>query len=281
MKYILHNGSQVAEESVSLVNNRGFAYADGVFESIRAVNGKVVFLENHYARLVAGLKALKISVPAKFSVDALRAELNSLLAANNMHGGGRIRFTAFRDAEGYFLPRGNDLGYVATASELEFNEYVLNREGLAIDTYPELRKEINSFSNLKMLNSVLYVLASIYGNAKNLDEVLLLNPDGNIIEAASSNIFTVTNGSLYTPSLSDGCIGGTMRMTVINMALDQGMKVYECQLTPQNLLQADEIFLTNAIRGVQWVGSYQMKRYFHKTSDFFINKLNQITSATS
>lgn len=281
MSYIIFNGEQVASEDAAYLKNRAFAYGDGVFETIRAVNGKVVFLENHYARLIAGLKALKISVPAKFSLDSLRAELNSLLALNNLHRGARVRLTAFRDAEGYFLPRRNDLGYCIESVEYEPNEFSLNREGLAVDTFPEVKKQLNPLSSYKTLNSLIYILASIYRQEKNLDEALLLNTQDTIIEAAGSNIFIVKNGQLFTPSLADGCLGGTMRMNVINIALENGIKVFECPLTPQSLLNADEIFLTNAIHGVQWVGSYHMKRYYHKTSDFFINKLNELTSAFS
>ena len=84
---------------------------------------------------------------------------------------------------------------------------------------------------------------------------------------------------LYTPHLEDGCVGGTMRMQVINSALENEIKVYETSLTPQNLLAADEIFLTNAIKGIQWVGSYRTKRYFHKISDVLIERLNQKVSS--
>ena len=87
---------------------------------------------------------------------------------------------------------------------------------------------------------------------------------GNIIESSSGNIFIVSNGVLYTPSLSDGCIGGVMRMQIINLAIANGIKVYECSLNPQNLLAADELFFTNASRGVQWVSAYRTKRYAHR-----------------
>ena len=80
----------------------------------------------------------------------------------------------------------------------------------------------------------------------------------------SGNLFIVSNGVLYTPSLSDGCLGGVMRMQIINLALENGIKVYECSLNPQNLLAADELFFTNASRGVQWVVGYRTKRYTHR-----------------
>ncbi len=95
---------------------------------------------------------------------------------------------------------------------------------------------------------------------------MLQNDRGNIIESSSGNLFIVSNGVLYTPSLADGCVGGVMRAQVINLAIANGIKVYECSLNPQNLLAADEVFFTNAVRGIQWVGTYRTKRYAHRLS---------------
>ena len=89
---------------------------------------------------------------------------------------------------------------------------------------------------------------------------------------------------MYTPGLEEGCLAGTMRMQIINLALKNGIKVYECNLLPQNLLAADEVFLTNAIRGVNWVSGYRTKRYFNNMSrrlvamlnDYWENSLNNI-----
>ena len=98
-------------------------------------------------------------------------------------------------------------------------------------------------------------------------DALVLNHEQRIIESSRSNLFVVSNGVLYTPSLDDGCVGGIMRSVLIRTALDHGIKVYEAALTPQTLLQADELFLTNAVRGIEWVSSYKTKRYFHAMAE--------------
>jgi branched-chain amino acid aminotransferase len=84
----------------------------------------------------------------------------------------------------------------------------------------------------------------------------------------------VSNGVLYTPGLEEGCLAGIMRMQVINLALNNGIKVYECNILPQNLLAADEIFLTNSIRGINWVSGYRTKRYFNNMSRKIVALLN-------
>ena len=91
----------------------------------------------------------------------------------------------------------------------------------------------------------------------------------------------MSNGVLYTPGLEEGCLAGTMRMQVINLALENGIKVYECNILPQNLLVADEIFLTNAINGVVWVSGYRTKRYFNNTARKLVNLLNEVWLTTS
>ena len=107
-----------------------------------------------------------------------------------------------------------------------------------------------------------------------LKDVLLINSKGGIIESTNSNLFIVSNVVLYTPPLTDGCVGGTMRMKIINLALENNIKVYECGISPQHILSCDEIILTNAIQGVKWVSSYRTKRYFHKIADKLISFLN-------
>ena len=115
----------------------------------------------------------------------------------------------------------------------------------------------------------------IAAKEKGLDDVLLSNNEGGILESTSANLFVVSNGVLYTPGLEEGCLAGTMRMQIINIALANGMKVYECNILPQNLLVADEIFLTNAIQGIQWVGGYRTKRYFNNVSKILVELLNK------
>ena len=165
------------------------------------------------------------------------------------------------------------------ALPFEHNLYTLNTEGKDIDLYPDLKKAVDKLSVFKTVNCNVYVMASLYAREKNWDDALIQNYRSGIIEASSSNLFLVSNGVLYTPGLEDGPVGGTMRMNIINLAIEHGIKVYECSLSPQNLLVADEIFLTNAIRGVQWVSSYRTKRYFNNTSKQMVELLNEKVAA--
>ena len=119
------------------------------------------------------------------------------------------------------------------------------------------------------------VLSKLKAKEKGVDDLLILNDKMGIIESTSSNLFIVSNGVLYTPGLDLGCLGGTMRMQVINLALKHNIKVYECNISPQNLLAADEMFLTNAITGIVWVKSYRTKEYECDISKKLVSFLNE------
>jgi branched-chain amino acid aminotransferase len=146
---------------------------------------------------------------------------------------------------------------------------------LEVDLYTAIRKENNILANFKTKNGLVYVMGAIEAKEKGLDDMLITNAKGGVLEATSSNLFVISNGVLYTPGLEEGCLGGTMRMTIINLAIENNIKVYESSITPQNLLIADEVFLTNAINGIVWVGGYRTKRYMNTVSLNFVNLLNK------
>jgi branched-chain amino acid aminotransferase len=274
MEYVFYRGEYVLRnQAVIQVDDRAHRFADGFFESIRIINGKAQFLDNHFARVDATIKALKIR-PSDFSFDLLSQHINGLLQRNEIFEGGRMRITFFRKAKGFYLPKGNDLDYFIEVEALPNNLFELNETGKIIDIYTEVKKDPNKYAGFKTLNAQLYVMASIFAEEKNWDDALIQNTKQAIIESTNSNLFLVSNGVLYTPSLTDGCIGGTMRMQIINLAVQSKLKVYECTMTPQTLLSADEVFLTNAIKGIEWVASYRTKPYQNGYSRKLLELLN-------
>lgn len=254
--------------------NRGYLYGDGLFESIRIINGRPINLKNHITRLLEGAKHLKMRVPSFYSIEFFEKHILELAQKSDIKYGGRCRLSLDRISGGTYAPESNEVEYFIEVYSLENNFYTLNQKGLEIDLYMDLKKPKNFLSGYKTKNGLIYVLASIAAKEKGVDDFLLHNENGGIIEATSANVFVVSNGVLYTPGLEEGCLAGTMRMQVINLALENGIKVYECNLMPQNLLVADEIFLTNAIKGVVWVSGYRTKRYVNAISKRFIDLLN-------
>lgn len=274
--FVNNNGTIISTTGPSIyAGNRGYTYGDGLFESIRIMNGKALNVANHYQRLMQGGLALKMRFPNYYSTEFFEKQIAELIEHCKVTEGGRIRLSIDRMGGGTYLPDVNETSYYIECYPMENNLFGLNSKGLEVDLYQDIKKQNTPLSNYKTKNGIIYVLAAISAKEKGLDDMLLMNDKGQILESSHSNLFVVSNGVLYTPSLADGCLAGTMRMQVINLALKHKLKVYECPILPSNLLVADELFLTNAVRGITWIGGYRTKRYFNTTARKIVTFLNE------
>lgn len=258
------------------VNNRAFKYGDALFETIRIINGQPCFLEDHFIRLKKGMKVLKMNA-GTISFNQLKDQIIRLINKNRIKEGGRIRLTVFRSSEGFYLPEGDEgRSYLIEASPLKEHIYKLNEKGITVGVYDELKITRNVLAQIKTTNNIPNILAGIYKRENNLDDCIVLNDQDRIAEAISSNIFLYKNNNLYTPSLEEGCIDGIMRSQVLKIAKNLKINVFEGMINGSMLLQADELFLTNAIKGIEWVAAYREKRYFNNATKEILDQLNNI-----
>lgn len=277
MKFINYNGEiYPSDQAVVTIHNRAFRYGDGLFESMKMVKGELKFAELHANRLQRGMKALKLEGHSQFDTYFLRQRVEELAKRNKITQNARIRLTVFRDGEGLYSPAGNKAGYAMEISKAEDLVYKSNSDGLIIDVFQDVTKPVNALSNYKTCNSLVYVLAGIFKQQHKLDEALILNQHGFLCEAISSNVFVVYDKQIYTPALTEGCVEGVMRSVVMDIAAKHQLPVTEAQINPQILNEADELFVTNATRGIQWVMGYNRKRYFYELSRFLTEKLNVV-----
>jgi branched-chain amino acid aminotransferase len=276
MLFINFNGEILPEDTkVLTVANRSFKYGDGLFESMRMLKGQLKFAGEHAKRLQKGMKALKIDGYSQMDSWFLKEKAEQLASVNKIKHG-RLRLTVYRDSEGLYTPSQNKVGYLLEIQPLDEPRYYLNSKGLIIDVFTELSKPTNFLSNIKTCNSLVYVLAGIHKSQNNLDDVLLLNQNGFLCEASSSNVFVYYQNNLYTPALSEGCVEGVMRQVVIDIAKRIGIPLTEAQINPEILYEADEVFLTNAVKGIQSVMGYGIRRYFNKVSKTLMDELNKL-----
>lgn len=273
MAYVFHNGILMPRDQLCLEpQNRAFRYGDGVFESIRVMYGQLLFLNKHLDRLGYGLRRLGI----QFTLEEhqLLQMANQLIEVHDVTGGARLRLTVWRDAPGRFTPDEDRSSYLLELEKLSTNEFFINTNGLRIGE-ASLRKHALFLPDIKSTNSLFYVLCGREARTKQLDDVIISNGIGNPIESTNSNIFIVKNGRILTPALSTGCLPGIMRHVIMEVAQTKELLIEEAELTNEDLQQADELFLTNSILGIRWVGSYLRKRYFRKVSPVLIDHLNQ------
>jgi branched-chain amino acid aminotransferase len=255
----------VPQSDVSFTSaNRAFRYGDAVFETMRLIDGNVCFAQRHLERLIAGVQLLHLRLPAAFISQSLEEWCRKLAETETIKSG-RLRLTVFRSDGGNYRPMTNDASWLLELEALSEKKYAFNERGLTVELYQDVRKPLNEMANIKSANALIYVLAGIFAMEHQLDDSILINQHGNVIEATASNLFAVKNGVLYTCPLSEGCVAGIMRREVKELAEANKIAVYEVPLTTDVLLNADEIFLTNAIRGIQWVEKYRQKKYTHQT----------------
>ncbi|HMG07694.1 MAG TPA: aminotransferase class IV, partial [Mucilaginibacter sp.] len=243
--------------------------------SMRLMKGQLKFADLHADRLQRGMKALKIDGYSQMDTWFLK-DIVEELAKRNKVKHGRLRLTVYRDAEGLYTPSQNKMGYCLELTASEEPRYFLNEKGLIMDVFTELPKPSNYLSNIKTCNSLIYVMAGIYKTQNKLDDVFLLNQNGFLCEASSSNIFIYYQNHLYTPALSEGCVEGVMRQVVIKLAQENNIDLTEAQINPDILYEADEVFLTNATRGIQTVMGFGVRRYFNRISKVLMDELNKL-----
>ena len=276
-QYINFNGAILPSgQAVLTIANRGFRYGDGLFESMSWMKGELKFAELHSDRIRKGMKTLKLEGYSQIDTYFLREKIAELIRRNKTGPNARVRFSVFRDSDGLYNPDSNKMGYAIEVTKISESEYTANNRGLIVDIYDEVPKPINLLSNLKTSNSLIFVLAGVFKNQHSLDEVLLINQNGFLCEAMSSNVFVVYNNEIYTPALTEGCIAGVMRHVVMKIAKENNLNIIEAQINPAILDEAEEVFLTNAAKGIQWVMGYNNKRYFNEVSRFLLSKLNNM-----
>jgi branched-chain amino acid aminotransferase len=256
------NGNFISgKDPVILTDNRSFRYGDGLFETIRVINGNIHLLDIHYKRLMAGCEILKLKVNKEWTKDYFATIISTLVSEKKIESNARIRLCFFRTAGGFYDPASNKAEFLIEAEVAKNEGYPLKEEGLKVDLFTSVEKPTNLFSTYKTNNSLIYVLASIYKKEHNLDDCFLMNSKSRIVETIDSNIFIVKNGEISTPPTTEGCIGGVMREYIISVMENNGIKYLKTPITIEDLFTADEIFVTNAIIGVQWVKSYKVKQY--------------------
>ncbi|MNI57467.1 Branched-chain-amino-acid aminotransferase [compost metagenome] len=119
-------------------------------------------------------------------------------------------------------------------------------------------------------------MAGLFKSQNRLDEAMILNQHGFLCESISANVFVVYNKQVYTPALTEGCVSGVMRTAIMQLCKMNDIPLIEAQINPEILKAAEEVFITNATQGIQWVMGYGRKRYFNEVSKVLIDKLNAL-----
>ena len=250
------NGEIFAKENFNLpYNNRAFYYGDALFETLKFQNNQIQFLEDHYFRLMASMRMLRMEIPLSFSLEFLEKEILKTIEANK-YDPARIRIQIFRKNGGFYLPKTNEINYLIEIYELGSTK----KDSYELDVYKDFYVYSGMLSNLKSTNRIINVTASIFAKENNLDDCILLNEKKYVAETTKANIFLVKANRVITPALTEGCIKGIMRKKVIEEIKRIGMyELLETEISPFEIQKADAVFITNSIIGIQPVTKYRKK----------------------
>ena len=244
--------------------NRANLYGDLIFETIRVRDGEICHVDKHFNRLIQSSVIMKFETDS-FTQDVFVREILSKLEGKK---DARVRFVLYRESEGFYTPQSNTVKWDVEVFQLPSDVKICENLGI----FNEYKKSCNKLSHIKSGNALIFVLAGLFAKQHHFDDCLILNEHGRIAEAISSNIFIVKGITLYTPPLSEGGINGVMRNVVIESVKEQAWSFEEMALTQNHLLDADEVFLTNAIKGIVSVKQFQSKVF----SDHFTNNIKSI-----
>ncbi len=270
------NGTLQETNTTILPDNRGLNYGDAVFETLRVSGGKIYFWEDHYFRLMASMRILRMEIPMSFTPEYLEEQvIKTITSSENKNGAFRAKILVWRKTGGKYSPTTNDVEFLITSEKLAEPFYTLNDSFYEIELFKDHYINSGLLSTLKTNNKVLNVLGSVYAQENDYANCLLLNEKKQVVEALNGNIFLVKGYKIKTPPITDGCLNGVLRKQIIKILGQMPDYVLEEEsVSPFELQKADEIFITNVIVGIQPVSKYRKKEYDREVAKELLAKLN-------
>jgi len=256
--------------------NRGLRYGDSLFETIRVVNGKVFFWEEHYLRLMASMRILRMEIPMNFTMEYLEDQIVKTIKAINLEVQPvRVRLTVFRKNGGLYTPDTNTVSFLIEVKALHSPFFILEAAAYEVELFKDFFVNPDMLSSLKTNNKILNVVGSIFAKENKYQNCLLLNTNKSVVEALNGNLFLVKGNVIKTPPISDGCLNGIIRNKLIAiLAKIEDYTLSEESISPFELQKADELFITNAIVGIQPITKYRKKSFGTTVSKNLLGKLN-------
>ncbi|MDC1325338.1 aminotransferase class IV [Ulvibacter sp.] len=278
------NGNLIQNTETSMgPDNRGLHYGDAVFETLRVSGSKIFFWEDHYFRLMASMRILRMEIPVNFTLEFLEKEvLNLVETFSEKNSSYNIKILVWRKAGGKYSPKSNDIEYLLTGAQIETLFYTLHNKRYEVELFKDHFVNSGILSTLKTNNKIVQVLGSIFAKENDYQNCLLLNETKTIVEALNGNLFLVKGSVIKTPPLTDGCLNGILRKQIIAICLQlPEYTLEEASVSPFELQKADEMFVTNVISGIQPISKYRKKEYSNTVAKNLLTKLNVRARLTS
>lgn len=271
------NGTLVENKKASIaIDNRGFSYGDAVFETLRFSGGKIYFWEDHYFRLMASMRILRMEIPMNFTMEFLEEEISRTIESSQLkYTAVRVKLLVWRKTGGKYTPITNEIEYTISFEKLEVPFYILSEADYEVELFKDHYITSGLLSTLKTNNRLINILGSIFAKENDYQNCLLLNENKQVVKALNGNIFLVSGDTIKTPPLSDGCLNGILRKQLIAiLKMIPDFTLEEASISPFELQKADEIFITNVIQGIVPITKYRKKEFGNSVAKLLLAKLN-------
>lgn len=266
MDYVDFNGVlKPSEEAHLSVQNRGYQYGDAVFETIKVLNSVILFWEDHYLRLMASMRIMRMEIPMNFTMEFLEERALALIDKNLLNQKNvRLKIVVHRKTGGFYTPKHSEVEYIIFAQKIRSDMGKAASDSYEVGLYKDYYIAPDLLSTLKSNNKLLHILGSVFAKENGFANCLLLNTHKMVVESLNANVFLVKDNKIKTPPLSDGCLNGVMRLQIFKILKNTDYTIEEASISPFELQKADEIFLTNSISGIIPVTHYKKKSYANK-----------------
>jgi branched-subunit amino acid aminotransferase/4-amino-4-deoxychorismate lyase len=255
-----------AGQPAFLPDNKSYRYGDGLFETIKMVKGEMPLWDEHRSRLQSGLQLLDFSPPGLFTMEKLRSDIIALCNKNQHQALGRIRLSVSRGEGGIYEQEHDRFHYLVESWQANPATNRLNENGLVIGIFPYARKAMDIYACLKSANYLPYTMAARFARQQQWNDCLVLNSEGNIADATIANVFLVKDEVIITPTAGQGGVNGVMRKFLLEKLRTAGYAIKEMVVTIEMVMEADELFLTNAMNGIRWAGKLENKSFTNRIS---------------
>ena len=271
------NGELLEDNQATVaLNNRGLNYGDAVFETMRFAGGKLYFWEDHYFRLMASMRILRMEIPMTFTMEFLEEEIVRCFGDSFYTSKAyRVKLLVWRKTGGKYTPKSREVEYSISYEEIQYPFYSLEDIPYEVELFKDHFINSGLLSTLKTTNRIINILGGIFAEENGYDNCLLLNEKKQVVEALNGNLFLVAGSTVKTPPLADGCMNGILRKQMLSILNSMPeYTVLESSISPFELQKADELFITNTIGGILPVTKYRKKQFGNSLSRELVSKLN-------
>ena len=265
------------------LKDRALSKGDILFEKLRVPRDVLLFWEEHYLRLMAAMRRVRMEIPMSFTMEYLEREIQKTVEANALEEGSSLATLAvYRTSGEGLLPEKDEVHFCIEVDSIPFVTYTLNTDPYAVTLYKEYRIGEKHISAITSNHKALQIAGAVFARENGYQNCLLLNHANMLVGALDANIFLVNGNSVRTPRIEDGCYNGIIRRQLLKM-IDQipDFSIEEAAVSPFELQRCDEVFLTNTRIGLQPVSQYRKKEYSSELTVQLLEQLNKIIESTS